>query len=243
MTNKKRINILNLLSFIFLLYASSLFKQKNNLLISEKTDIFFKPASFTFSICFVIYISLFIWIIKGFLSTPKENILYKDVRFYFPITMIFAGISFLVPLKLSFLFSIGSLFSSIIVYIIIDESDLSKIYKIPFSIFTSWLIIITIINISIFLKTIGFTSFLLISQITLTIIVSIFTTFIAILFTLAKDDIIFPIIFIWSYIGIMFENPCSTFLIRSMFFMCLVLIATILFNISNKDTSIKKITN
>ena len=50
MTNKKRINILNLLSFIFLLYASSLFKQKNNLLISEKTDIFFKPASFTFSI-------------------------------------------------------------------------------------------------------------------------------------------------------------------------------------------------
>ena len=226
MTNKKRINILNLLSFIFLLYASSLFKQKNNLLISEKTDIFFKPASFTFSICFVIYISLFIWIIKGFLSTPKENILYKDVRFYFPIT-----------------FSIGSLFSSIIVYIIIDESDLSKIYKIPFSIFTSWLIIITIINISIFLKTIGFTSFLLISQITLTIIVSIFTTFIAILFTLAKDDIIFPIIFIWSYIGIMFENPCSTFLIRSMFFMCLVLIATILFTISNKDTSIKKITN
>ena len=239
MTNKKRINILNLLSFIFLLYASSLFKQKNNLLISEKTDIFFKPASFTFSICFVIYISLFIWIIKGFLSTPKENILYKDVRFYFPITMIFAGISFLVPLKLSFLFSIGSLFSSIIVYIIIDESDLSKIYKIPFSIFTSWLIIITIINISIFLKTIGFTS----SQTTLTIIVSIFTTFIAILFTLAKDDIIFPIIFIWSYIGIMFENPCSTFLIKSMFFMCLVLIATILFTISNKDTSIKKITN
>ena len=41
----------------------------------------------------------------------------------------------------------------------------------------------------------------------------------------------------------MFENPCSTFLIKSMFFMCLVLIATILFTISNKDTSIKKITN
>ena len=210
MTNKKRINILNLLSFIFLLYASSLFKQKNNLLISEKTDIFFKPASFTFSIYFVIYISLFIWIIKGFLSTPKENILYKDVRFYFPITMIFAGISFLVPLKLSFLFSIGSLFSSIIVYIIIDESDLSKIYKIPFSIFTSWLIIITIINISIFLKTIGFTSFLLISQITLTIIVSIFTTFIAILFTLAKDDIIFAIIFNSSFFFTKFSPLFNT---------------------------------
>ena len=58
-----------------------------------------------------------------------------------------------------------------------------------------------------------------------------------------KDDIIFPIVFIWSYIGIMFENPCSTFLIKSMFFICLVLITTILFTISNKDTSIKKITN
>lgn len=243
MSNRKSTNILNLLSFTFLIYASFIFRQRDNFLTAEKIDIFFRPAPFAFSIWFVIYISLIIWIVKGFLATPKESVLYKDVGLWFSITMIFTGLSVLVSVKISFIFSIIATFSSLIVYMVNDESSLSKFYKVPFSLLTAWLSVATIVNISLFLKSLGFTSFLFISEMGITILVLILSTFIAMSFTLAKSDIIFSLVFIWAYIGIIFENPSSTFLIRSIFLMCVVLLSTIIFTLTTKDINMDKLTN
>ena len=236
MSNKKIINIFNLLGFIFLLYASYLFRQKGYILTSDKVDIFFMPAPYAFSIWTIIYICLLIWIIKGFVSSPKESVLYKDVGLWFFISIILTGFSVLVPLKISFLFIIGALITSLIVYIVIDNSCTSKIYKIPFSLLCGWLSIAVIVNICLVLKSMPFTSFLFIGEIGWTLIILIFATLIAISFTLAKDDIIFSLVFIWAYVGIMIENPCCTILLRSIFFMCIVLSSTIVFSITNRNT-------
>ena len=227
MSNKKIINIFNLLGFIFLLYASYLFRQKGYSLTSDKVDIFFMPAPYAFSIWTIIYICLLIWIIKGFVSSPKESVLYKDVGLWFFISIILTGFSVLVPLKISFLFIIGALITSLIVYIVIDNSCTSKIYKIPFSLLCGWLSIAVIVNICLVLKSMPFTSFLFIGEIGWTLIILIFATLIAISFTL---------VFIWAYVGIMIENPCCTILLRSIFFMCIVLSSTIVFSITNRNT-------
>ena len=229
MSNKCTVNILNLLGFIFLLYSSYLFCTNSNTLTGEQVSILFRPAPYAFSIWGLIYIALFIWIVKGFLATPKESALYKDVGLWFFTCTLLTGLSVLVPLKVSSLFIIGALISSLIVYNINDNSCLSEIYKLPFSLFCGWLSVATIVNISLFLKSIGFHSTMLINEIGWTVLVLIFATIIAIFFTLAKNDIISPLVFIWAYVAIMIENPTAVLLNRSIFIMLLILLGVIIY--------------
>ncbi|WP_455538697.1 hypothetical protein [Terrisporobacter sp.] len=229
MSNKNKINIINLASFLFLLYASYLFRKNGNMLNSSSIKTYFMPAPYAFSIWILIYICLFVWIVKGFFATPREDIMYKDVGLWFFINMTLAGLSVLVPVKLSPFFIIGALISSLIVYIIVNSSNVNKNFKIPFSLLCGWISIATITNISLVLKMNGFTSFLFISEVGFALIMLTISTLIALTFTITFDDIIFPSVFIWAYVAIMIQNPATIIILRTALLYCIILLGTIFY--------------
>ena len=236
MSNKNTINIFNLVGFIFLLYASFLFRKNGNMISPKDVQVFFMPAPYAFSIWIIIYISLFIWIIKGFLASPKDAIIYKDVGLWFFVCTVLTGISVLVNLKISPIFIIGALVTSLVIYTIINNSQ-SKIYRLPFSLLCPWLSVATIVNISLWLKSMGFSSLLFLSETTLTIFILIIATLIAILFTLINNDILFALVFIWAYIGIIIQNSLSPIILRSTFIMVIILLVSIIYNIYTHNVS------
>lgn len=230
MINRKYNNIMNLIGFIFLIYASSKVDQIESILNYNKIKPAFMPASYSLIIWSVIYTLLFIWIIKGFTATPKESIVYKKVGLWSSISMIFTGIAFIMPIKITPLFIIIALISSFITYYKINFSCIHKIYILPFSLICGWLCITTIYDVSLFLKLIGVDSFLWIGEVGCTSIVLVVLTIIAIFFTLLHDDVNFALMFIWGYIAIALDSQ-SNMIIRTSFTMCIVLIISILYNL------------
>ena len=78
MKNEKVLSIINLLSFAFLMYASYLFRT-NQSAFDKDLDPVFNPAPYTFSIWMVIFIALFLWIIKGFFAKHEIKHMYLKV--------------------------------------------------------------------------------------------------------------------------------------------------------------------
>lgn len=230
MKSRKYNNIMNFIGFIFLIYASSKVNEFDSILNYDKVKPEFMPASYSLIIWSIIYTLLFIWIIKGFIATPKESLMYKKVGLCSSISMIFMGITFIIPIKLTPVFIMITLISSFIAYYKISSSCISKIYILPFSLMCGWLSITAIYDISLFLKLIGINSFLWIGEVGWTSIVIVLLTITTILFTLLNNDVNFPLMFIWGYIAIVIESN-SNMIIRVSLAMCIMLIICILYNL------------
>ena len=164
MKDEKILSAINLLSFGFLMYASYLFTTNQSAFNKDLNPVF-NPAPYTFSIWMLIYLALFIWIIKGFFAKYKIKLMYLKVSLYFALCMVLNGVAILVPTTLSMIIIIGALASSVIVYDIVDNLNIATRYRVPFSLLTGWLSVATIVNISKFLRNMGFTSIFWIDEI------------------------------------------------------------------------------
>lgn len=239
MRSKKLINILNLSGFIFLTYTSKI-------LSTKEIEVTFMPDSYSFStpysfnIWLIVYLCIIIWIIKGFLASPKDSTLYKSIGIWFMISMIFIGISSIVPSQLSSIFIISSLILSLITYSIankiINNNYISKLYKVPFSMLSGWLSVVSITNICLLLNKFDIISTMGLNEIGSTIIMVITGTIIAMLFSFTENDIIFPIMFIYSYIGIIIKNYSIPKVINVSLVMCIVLLITISYTLYIRKT-------
>lgn len=230
MKSRKYNNIMNFIGFIFLIYASSKVNEFDSILNYDKVKPEFMPASYSLIVWSIIYTLLFIWIIKGFIATPKESIMYKKVGLWSSFSMIFIGITFIIPIKLTPVFIMVTLVSSFITYFKISSNCISKIYILPFSLICGWLCITTIYDIGLFLKLIGINSFLWIGEVGWTSIIIVILTISSILFTLLNDDVNFPLMFIWGYVAIALESS-SNIIIRVSLAMSVVLIVSILYDL------------
>ncbi|MGL4990095.1 MAG: hypothetical protein ACRC57_02855 [Sarcina sp.] len=234
MNNKKIIASVNLIGFIFLMCASFIFAQKQGMFDTDKIRPVFMPASYAFSIWILIYILMFLWIIKGFFPTYKQFDMYKKSVVVFFICEILTGLTVIVPTKVSPIFIVGALVTSLITYNIVDKSDVSKMYKVPFSFLTAWLSVATIVDISQVFKIIGITKIGGLDEYAVAIIFLMIGTAIATMFTILKNDNIYSLVFIWGYIAIAIENKKSTSIVIMAIGACVIMIAGIIYNLFTK---------
>ena len=163
----------------------------------------------------VIYIALIIWIIKGFFAKDKIKEMYLKISLWFVACMILNGVTVLLPTTFSVIMIIGALITSLVIYNIVDKFNIAKRYRIPFSLLSGWLSVATIVNISKFLRNMGVTNILGINQVGWTNTLLVVGCILAILFTIIRNDIVYPLVFIWGYIGILVQNKDINFKIGS----------------------------
>lgn len=228
MKNEKVISTINLLGFAFLMYASYLFR-KNQTAFNKDLDSLFNPAPYSFSIWMVIFLALIIWIIKGFFAKDKIKELYIKISLWFVACMILNGVTVLLATTLSTITIIGALFTALVIYNITDKFNIAKRYRIPFSLLSGWLSVATMVNISKFLRNMGVTNIIGIGQVGWTNILLIAGCILAILFTIIRNDIVYPLVFVWGYIAIAVQNKDINSIIYTVTATCIIIILSIIY--------------
>ena len=228
MRNEKVISTINLIGFAFLMYASYLFRT-NQSAFDKDLDPLFNPAPYSFAIWMVIYLALAIWIIKGFFAKDKIKEMYLKISLWFVACMILNGVTVLLPTTFSVIMIIGALITSLVIYNIVDKFNIAKRYRIPFSLLSGWLSVATIVNISKFLRNMGVTNILGINQVGWTNTLLVVGCILAILFTIIRNDIVYPLVFIWGYIAIAGQNKDINSLIYTASSTCVIIIIGIIY--------------
>ena len=228
MRNKKLLSTMNLLAFAFLIYASYLFRTKQSS-FAEKAVPIFNPAPYAFGIWGLIFLALIIWVINGYFVKYDIEAMYKKVFLWFVACMVFSGAAVLVPTTISPYIIAVALVTSLVVYSITDSFNIGKKYRIPFSLLSGWLSVATIVDISEALKFIGFTSIFGINQIGWTNILLVLGAVLAILFTILRNDILYPLTFVWGYIGILVQNKDIKWILYTSIAMVIVIVAGIIY--------------
>ena len=238
MRNEKVISTINLIGFAFLMYASYLFRS-NQSAFNKDLDPLFNPAPYSFGIWIVIYISLIIWIIKGFFAKDKIKEMYLKISLWFVACMILNGVTVLLPTTFSVIMIIGALITSLVIYNIVDKFNIAKRYRIPFSLLSGWLSVATIVNISKALRNFGITNILGIGQVGWTNILLGVGAILAILFTIIRNDILYPLVFIWGYIGILVQNKDINSIVYTSIAMIAVIGAGIVYGRIRNNRSVR----
>ena len=228
MRNEKVISTINLIGFAFLMYASYLFRT-NQSAFDKDLDPLFNPAPYSFAIWMVIYLALAIWIIKGFFAKDKIKEMYLKISLWFVACMILNGVTVLLPTTFSVIMIIGALITSLVIYNIVDKFNIAKRYRIPFSLLSGWLSVATIVNISKFLRNMGVTNILGINQVGWTNTLLVVGCILAILFTIIRNDIVYPLVFIWGYIAIAVQNKDINSIIYTGSATCVIIIIGIIY--------------
>jgi hypothetical protein len=210
------------------MYASYLFRS-NQSAFNKDLDPLFNPAPYSFGIWIVIYIALIIWIIKGFFAKDKIKEMYLKISLWFVACMILNGVTVLLPTTFSVIMIIGALITSLVIYNIVDKFNIAKRYRIPFSLLSGWLSVATIVNISKFLRNMGVTNILGINQVGWTNTLLVVGCILAILFTIIRNDILYPLVFIWGYIAIAVQNKDINSIIYTASATCVIIIIGIIY--------------
>lgn len=229
MRNKKLLSTINLFGFAFLMYASYLFRT-NQAAFKQKVVPIFNPAPYAFGIWILIYLLLLIWIINGYFAKYDVEAMYRKVGLWFVACLVLNGASILVPPIFSPFIIIAALFTSLAIYNIIDNKNVSVKYKVPFSLLSGWLSVATIVDISETLKIMGFTSIIGIGEIGWANIMLVAGCLIAILFTILKNDVLYPLVYIWGYIAIAVENKDINSVKYTAIAMCTAIAIGIIYN-------------
>ena len=177
----------------------------------------------------VIYLALAIWIIKGFFAKDKIKEMYLKISLWFVACMILNGVTVLLPTTFSVIMIIGALITSLVIYNIVDKFNIAKRYRIPFSLLSGWLSVATIVNISKFLRNMGVTNILGINQVGWTNTLLVVGCILAILFTIIRNDIVYPLVFIWGYIAIAVQNKDINSIIYTASATCVIIIIGIIY--------------
>jgi translocator protein len=180
--------------------------------ISNRLDVLFTPAGYVFGIWGLIYFLLFIWTIRQFPASRRNLPIYEKAT---PLYLLSSALNTTWILlwhyeffMLTVFVMIGLLLTLIRLYHVIKNEDHSVWDLLPFSVYLGWISVATIANISYYLKDIGWNGFGL-SDVAWTLILLAVATLLAIYFHHKNEDRIYPLVFVWAFIGIGVKNAAS----------------------------------
>ncbi len=183
--------------------------------ISDKFDVLFTPAGYVFSIWGVIYLGLIAFVIYQILPAQRNSDLIDKVGIYFILSnlanvgWIFAWhyeIFFLsLVLMLTILYSLLKIYLNLDIDLVKVSSGARLSVFLPFSLYTGWISIATIANVTIFLESIGWNGFGL-PDVFWFVIVMV-TGIVVLSQVLAqRHDLVYGAVFIWAFTGIAVKN-------------------------------------
>jgi len=208
--------------------------------ISNRLNVLFTPAGYVFSIWGLIYLLLGIWVIRQFPKSRRDLPVYQETSGLFVLSSIlnslwiflwhyeFFGLSVIVMLLL--------LLTLIRLYTKAKAADASFFDLLPFSVYLGWISVATIANISYYLTYIDWDGFGL-SDSLWTFLLLIIATILALTFLKKEQDWVYPLVFVWAFIGIGVKNQngdVPLVVYSSYFLAALIFIVTIVYAIKNK---------
>ncbi|MED0685363.1 TspO/MBR family protein [Anoxybacillus ayderensis] len=184
--------------------------------ISRKVNVLFTPAGYVFSIWGFIYILLAIWILRQFPSSRRDLPIYRQAFVPFVVSCIFNALWIVVWHYEYFLFSVvvmlSLLFTLIWLYKVVKHTNPRFFDLFPFSVYLGWISVATIANISFVLKYNGWNGFGL-SDAFWAIAMLLVATALALLFMLRQRDYVYPLVFVWAFVGIGMKNQGTASLV------------------------------
>ncbi|RDI42296.1 tryptophan-rich sensory protein [Falsibacillus pallidus] len=210
--------LLNLAAFLLMVAVNALaniipFNGQTTGEISNRLHVLFTPAGYVFSIWGLIYLLTGIWVLR---ELPKKR---RDLPLYTTTSGLFIWSSLLNTAWI-FLWHFEFFFFTVVVMVLLLLT-LIKLYTriqavdhsfwdiLPFSVYLGWISVATIANISYVLTFYGWNGFGL-SDVTWTVILLLSGTFLALFFRWKNHDWVYPLVFIWAFVGIGVKNQAST---------------------------------
>ncbi|PPA68894.1 TspO/MBR family protein [Jeotgalibacillus proteolyticus] len=177
--------------------------------ISNRLNVLFTPAGYVFSIWSVIYFLLLVWILRGGLRTQQDRGVYRNTSTLFVIssllniTWIFMWHYELFAVSVAVM--LGLLTSVIMIYVVIKRNNPTFFDRLPFSVYMGWVSVATIANIAYTLNHHEWNGFGL-SSVFWTILLLLVATALALHVRYHEHDWVYPLVFIWAFIGIGVRN-------------------------------------
>lgn len=208
--------------------------------VSNKLNVLFTPAGYVFSIWGLIYLLLGIWVILQFPKRRRDLPMYRTTRALFVLSCILNSL-WIFMWHYEF-------FAASVVVILLLLLTLIRLYKklvamdatffqlLPFSVYLGWVSVAVIANISYYLKYMEWSGFGIPETIWVLILL-IVGTWLALYMLIAKGDPVYPLVFVWAFIGIGVRNqnmgvPLVEY--GSYFFAVVIFLAVIAYAFSRK---------
>jgi translocator protein len=180
--------------------------------ISNRLNVLFTPAGYVFSIWGLIYLLLFIWVLRQLPKNRRNLPLYESTSGLFLLTCMLNILwIFLWHYEYFFytvLVMIAFLITLIFLYKKVKSFHPPKIDVIPISIYLGWVSVALIANISYYLVYIQWNGWG-ISPVVWTIIMLWVAALLAGIFYMKEKDPYYVLVFIWALIGIGVKNQAS----------------------------------
>ncbi|MEO2074790.1 MAG: TspO/MBR family protein [Bacillus sp. (in: firmicutes)] len=180
--------------------------------ISNRLQVLFTPAGYVFSIWGLIYLLLFIWVLRQLPKSRRNLPLYESTSGLFLLTCALNILwIFLWHYEYFFytvLVMIAFLVTLIFLYKKVNSFHPPKIDIIPFSIYLGWISVALIANISYYLVYIQWNGWGL-SAVMWTVIMLWVAAILAGVFYRKENDPYYVLVFIWALIGIGIKNQAS----------------------------------
>ncbi|SFA55507.1 hypothetical protein SAMN05216169_104713 [Anoxybacillus pushchinoensis] len=177
--------------------------------ISRKVNVVFTPAGYVFSIWGVIYTLLAIWILRQIPSSRRHLSIYRQAFVPFVISCMFNALWIVVwhyeYFVLSVVVMLALLFTLISLYISVKQTKPAFFDLLPFSFYLGWISVATIANVSFVLAYEGWDGFGL-PHAFWAIMMLFAAATLAFVFASCEHDYIYPLVFVWAFIGIGVKN-------------------------------------
>ena len=205
--------IINWLAFLATVVINY-FASGENAAVSDRIDIYFKPAGYAFSIWGVIYIAIVVWLVlqlkKGSVANRQAN----RMKAGFLVSCILNGLWLLAFTNEWFMSSliimVAFLATLAWLYYIAFRTSTSWLDRFPFSLYIGWVSVATIVNVFIAMKTAGILTVLGLDELAWTSLMLMVGVVLALVFMWWHRDFIYPLVFVWAYVAIFARTENAT---------------------------------
>lgn len=207
--------------------------------VADDNPTIIQPAGFAFSIWGLIYVLIFIWLIKLFFSKSDKTTVIERLTYWPIINFILNGVWIVVFTQqwmiISTVVILALLFTLFKMHTIISAGVYHWYDRLPFSIYFGWVTIASIVNIFTTFSNYNIESFLGMSELVWTITLVVAAALIGMFIAGFFNDWLYSLVLIWPFFGIyMASGDVSTGLNITLAAASLILVITAIIIISKK---------
>ncbi|CAM2842828.1 tryptophan-rich sensory protein [Salinicoccus roseus] len=178
--------------------------------VANNNETIIQPAGFAFSIWGLIYILLFIWIIKAFFAKTCEESVASRLKFW-PIVNFMLNALWIIVFTQQWIFAsviviIALLYTLAEMYTTLTETGYHWFDRLPFSIYFAWVTVATIVNIFNLTEKYNLDGLFGMGELGWTLLILAVATLIGVAIGIYFRDWLYPLIIIWPYFGIYTKN-------------------------------------
>lgn len=216
MAERKQLGLFYSIAYVVML-ALNYWSATDVGMIADQDQTIIQPAGYVFSIWGLIYILLLVWLIRLFVVDDDKAVVYDKLSYWPVANFLLNGIwiiAFTQEWKLaSVIIIIALLVTLVVIYLKITTYRTHWFDRVPFSVYFAWGTVATIVNIVDWVNDLEVEEILGLNEYQWTLILLVVATIIALVIALVRMDWIYPLVFVWTYVGIIVENENQLFLL------------------------------